>query len=154
MAMGWSTRATDWKVAGAAQVGGAAAVGGGIWCFVFQSETAQWSGMFAFGAVGLGEGGSIGGASLPDFSSGGLNWSQLECDRAFSAADLNWSPGRLSTAGAGLAVGYGVVILTAFNLSGSMFSSQNCWGGTVGVGASIMTTVGMWKWMSTGAMQR
>jgi hypothetical protein len=152
--MGWNTKASDWKVAGAAQVGGAAGLGAGAWTMIFQSEAANWSGMFAFIGGGIGEGGSIGGASMPDLSTGGLNWSSLTCDQPFSAADLNWSGGRLSTAGAGLAVGYGVVIITAFNMSGTLFSSQNCFGGTIGVGASIMTTVGVWKWMSTGSMQK
>ena len=152
--MGWSTTARDWKVAGAAQIAGAFGPGAGVWTFILQSETAGHSGMFLFAAVGLGGGGSLGGASMPDWSTGGLSWTSLECDRAFSAADLNWSAGRLSTAGAGLAVGYGVVIISAFNMRGSLFSSQNCFGGSIGVGASIMTTAGMWKWMSTGSMQR
>jgi len=152
--MSVSAKAWDWKVAGAANVGGAVSVGAGVWTFVFQSESAQFSGMYYFVGAGIGAGGSLGGASMPDWSSGGLAWTELECDRAFSADDLHNSAGRLTTAGAGLAVGGGVVILTAFNLRGSMFSSQNCWGGSIGVGASAMTTVGAWRRMSIGAMQR
>lgn len=152
--MGETTKARDWKVAGMANVGGAVTVGAGVWTFVFQSQSAQYSGSFTFAGGGLGLGGSLGGASMPDFSTGGLSWTSLECDRSFSAMDLHRSAGRLTTAGAGLAVGYGVVIISAFNWGGSMFSSQECFGGSVGVGASAMTTVGMWNLLQRGGMQR
>jgi len=146
--------ADDWKVAGAAQVGGAAVVGGGVWTFIMQSAKANFSGMFTFTGYGLGAGGSLGGASMPDWQSGGLSWTELECERAFSANDLDGSAGRLTTAGAGLSVGYGVTIITAFNWGGYMFSSQECFGGTIGVGASAITTAGMWHLLSEGGMQR
>ncbi len=148
--MGFETQASDWKVSGVAQVGGAAAVGGGAWTLIFKSDSADYAAMFAFLGGGLGAGGSVGGASMPDFSNGGLSWTHIECDEAFSAADLNWSAGRLTTAGAGLAVGYGVIIISAFDWGGPMFSSQECFGGSIGVGASAMTTVGVWKWMDEG----
>ncbi|MBT0957505.1 hypothetical protein IV417_08905 [Alphaproteobacteria bacterium KMM 3653] len=147
-------KADDWKVAGAAQVGGAAVVGGGVWTFIFQSAHAHFSGMYTFTGFGLGAGGSMGGASMPDFSSGGLSWTNLECDRSFSADDLDGSAGRLTTAGAGLAVGYGVAIVSAFNWGGSMFSSQECFGGSIGVGASAITMAGAWNMLSEGGMQR
>jgi len=152
--MGWNTRASDWKVAGQAQVGGGHIAAAGIWWFTFQSETAQWSGTFAFVGLGYGAGGSIGGASLPNLSTGRLNWTQLECLRPFSAADLHSSAGTLYGGGAGLAWGYGVVIISADNLSGNMFDNQYCYGGTAGVGASILATSGRWWHMSTGVMQR
>ncbi|MBY6049775.1 hypothetical protein KUV47_20285 [Vannielia litorea] len=137
-------KAADWRVAGLAQIGGAAAVGGGVWTFEMRSATANHRGTYTFTGYGLGVGGSLGGASMPDFSTGGLSYTDLECERAFSADDLHGSAGRLTTAGAGLSVGYGVTIITAFNWGGYMFSSQECFGGTIGVGASAITTAGMW----------
>ena len=148
------TRATDWKIAGLAQIGGAAVVGAGIWTFVLQSAHANFSGTYTFTGYGLGAGGSVGGASVPDLSTGGLSWTSLECDRAFHADDMDGCMGRLTTAGAGLAVGAGVVIVSAFNWGGSMFSSQECFGASIGVGASAMTTAGMWHLLSEGSMQR
>jgi len=145
--MGRGTKATDWEVAGVAQVGGAATVGGGLWMFEFKSSLAGMKVPFLFIGAGLGLGGSIGGASAPDMSSGQPSYTALRCDRAFGVDDLSGSAGRLTTAGAGMAVGYGVVIITAFNFRGPMFASQECYGFTIGVGASAMTTVGMWQEM-------
>lgn len=152
--MSTTIKANDWKVAGAAQVGGGAGPAAGVWTFVFQSEQAQFSGMYAYGGFGLGAGGSVGGASAPDLRTGGLSWTQLECEKNFSADDLDGAGGRLTTAGAGLAVGYGAAIITAFGWNGFFFSSQECFGFSIGVGASAVTTAGRWERMSVGAMQR
>ncbi len=142
--MGNGTNVTDWEVAGVAQVGGAATVGGGVWMFEFKSTLAAVKQPFIFVGGGLGLGGSMGGASAPDMSSGTPSYTALTCDRAFSINDLSGSAGRLTTAGAGLSVGYGVTIITAFNWGGSMFSSQECYGISIGVGASAITMVGYW----------
>jgi len=142
--MGNGTKVTDWEVAGVAQVGGAATLGGGAWMFEFKSTLAAVKQAFVFVGAGLGVGGSVGGASAPDFSAGTPSYTAITCDRAFSVDDLSGSAGRLTTAGAGLAVGYGVTIISAFNLRGSMFSSQECYGISIGVGAGAMTTVGYW----------
>lgn len=152
--MGYTTHARDWKIAGIAQVGGAAIVGGGVWFFVLQSERADFSGTFSFAGFGLGAGGSAGGGSAPDLSTRGLSWTELECDRLFCAEDMDGCGGRLSTAGAGLAVGAGITIVSAFNWGGSMFESQNCIGFTIGVGAGAMTTSGFWKMLDSGRMRR
>lgn len=162
--MGLKIRAADWKVSTLVQVGGAAVIGGGGWWFQFQSEKADHSGLYAFFGYGLGIGGSVNGGTLPDFRSGGLRWANLECNSAFSSDDLNYSAGRLTTCGAEFAVGYGVTIITAFKLTGVFFTSQNCWWygdrrdawqpGTIGVGASAITTFGMWKRVGTSMMQR
>ncbi len=143
--MGHGTRATDWGVAGVAQVGGAATVGGGLWMFEFKSVLAAARQPFVFIGAGLGLGGSMGGASAPDMSAGTPSYTSIACDRPFSVDDLSGSAGRLTTAGAGLALGYGVTIVTAFNWGGSMFSSQECYGISIGVGASAITMVGYWR---------
>jgi hypothetical protein len=77
-----------------------------------------------------------------------LSWSSIECDCKFSAADLNWAPGNATTAGAGLAVGYSLLYISAKNLPfKSLFLSQSCNGFSIGAGASAIATVGLWKWV-------
>ena len=144
--MGLTTQARDWKCATAAQIGGAAQVGGGVYWILFQSAEAHAREMFMFIGGGLGLGGSVGGANVtPD------SLTAITCDQAFSVADLNMSPGRLTLAGAALAVGYAVVYISAFNLSGSLFTSQYVGGFGAGVGVSAQTLVGYWRSMTLGA---
>jgi hypothetical protein len=136
----------DWEVAGVAQVGGAAVVGAGAWWFEFRSPSKKLRELFMFVGAGLGGGGSIGGATAGiDFESQGLQYTAIVCERAFSVSDLDMSAGRLTVLGAGLAIGYGYIGITAFNRSGFLFSSQDLHGLTVGVGVSGMTTVGYWR---------
>ncbi|HWD00598.1 MAG TPA: hypothetical protein VG456_27765 [Candidatus Sulfopaludibacter sp.] len=151
--MGYSTKASDWKVAGAASLGGGAILGAGAWTFMLQSRHANYSGFFVFLGAGLGAGGSLNGASAPNLRTGHLNWSDIHCESAFSAEDLNLSMGRLTTGSAGLAVGYGLCYLTAFSFSQIWFESQSCNGLSVGVGAVAATTAGMWKHLSDGVLQ-
>lgn len=144
--MSFTKQASDWKVATVAQVGGAASVGGGVFWVMFQSDTAGVKETFAFSGGGIGVGGSAGGASLtPDSPSA------IVCDRAFSVADLHNSAGRLTLAGASLAVGYALVYISAFNWSGSMFSSQYAGGFGAGVGLGAMSLVGVWTSMTIAA---
>ncbi|MCX7068684.1 MAG: hypothetical protein NTW85_13480 [Methylococcales bacterium] len=159
--MSWKKKADDWQVTGVCQVGGAVTVGGGIWLFQFQSYDAGPEGhIFMFVGAGFGLGGSIGGASLPLgaildqlrgkklVSSSPLSWSDIDCDSAFSADNLNYAPGRITTGGAGLAVGYSLLYISAKNLPfRGLFHSQSCGGWGTAVGASAITTVGFWKWV-------
>jgi len=105
---------------------------------------------FIFTGYGLGFGGSIGGAVLPspiDIVQGAKPnlYTKIRVDMAFSIDDLNCSGGRLSTMGAGFAIGGGVVVVSAFNFSRVMFNSQETYGFTAGVGASAMVVAGIWK---------
>jgi hypothetical protein len=164
--MGWKTQADDWKVTGICQIGGGALVGGGMWLFRFQSfDAGREAHDFMFIGAGIGYGGSIGGASIPlgpiikqamdqifglrpDKTHSPLSWSELNCDSAFSADDLNYAPGRVTTGGAGLAVTYSLLYISAKNLPfRSLFRSEPCGGWSTGVGASVITTVGFWKWV-------
>ncbi|SIO15259.1 hypothetical protein [Vannielia litorea] len=139
------TMANDWQVAGLMQAGGGAAVGGGVFGFMFKSMTAQFCGVFTFAGLGLAVGGSSGGASAPDMMRGGFNWSKIKGERWFSADDLDGSAGRLSCMGAALGAGVGTTAITAFNWGGFLFNSQDSIGISFGGGASAMTTVGRWS---------
>jgi hypothetical protein len=153
--MGFGEIADDWSASGIMQVGGAATAGAGIWLFQFKSVDADYCGIFMFIGAGLGAGGSIGGVSLPDLShikpdptKSVYAWSDLDCDTQFSARDLNWAPGRLTTGSVSMVVGYGVTYISAKNLPfTSLFLSQSVGGWGAGVGAVAMTTVGFWKWV-------
>jgi hypothetical protein len=93
-----------------------------------------------FLGLGVGVGGSIGGTSLNPASA-----ASIECDRSFSVYDLDSSTGRVTFAGASFMVGYSLLYISAFNLSGSLFSSQEVHGYAAGVGAGGITLVGMWR---------
>jgi len=145
--MGFASRVNDWQVAGVAQVGGAAVVGGGVFWFDFRSSAARVQHeMFMFIAFGLGAGGSIGGASMTPGSP-----NEITCDQPFSVYDLDMSPGRVTIAAAGLIAGYGLAYISAFNLSGPLFTSQDVSGWAAGVSLNAMTTVGYWRSMTLGA---
>lgn len=151
-----SIAANDWQVAGIMQGGGGAAIGGGLFGFAFKSERANYCGIFSFVGAGLAAGGSAGGASAPNMSTGGLNWSKIKSynDRYFSAEDLDGCGGRLSTMGAALGAGLGAVAITAFGWGGFLFNSQDSLGISFGGGASAMTLVGRWDLVRETMMYR
>ncbi len=164
--MGWTTQADDWNVSGIMQLGGAGGIGGGIFLFQFQSYDAGQEGHYViFMAVGLGLGGDLGGASVPvsdiiDSLRGktypiptSSSFTALNCDNSFSMKELTHSPGRLTTAGAGFALGYSLVYITATRVFHPLFRSQSCGGWGTGVGAVAITTVGMWQWIGSAPYQ-
>lgn len=141
--MGAQTRATDWHTT--CMVNGSASlpigVGGAFFLLTFASEAADIRANFVFSGIGLGGGvGSMMGGSLAPTS-----LSPIECERPFSVDDLHDSAGRVTYLGAGLAIGYGFMYISAFNWSGDMFRSQPAhgWGG--GTGVSGITTIGAWR---------
>ena len=140
MIMSIRTQANDWKANCVAQVGGAAVVALVEFFVVLSSEQANVTKTFTFTGYGLGVGGSAGGASLTPNSP-----SSLICDQSFSAHDLDGSFGRFTTATASLSVGYSLGYVSAFNWSGSLFSSQSVSGFSAGVGLGAITTSGFWK---------
>lgn len=158
--MGLSTnyrvKSRDWKVASVANVGIAVDLAGEAYLYQFQSDSANYSGAFAFFGAGLGVGAKVsgsGGVSMTDVH-GGLAWSVLTCDREFSAYDLHLSFGRVTAASGSFMLGYGWMYITATNSGGGLFSSQPCHGVVAGVGASDTVVVGFWLHASHSAMQR
>jgi hypothetical protein len=91
----------------------------------------------------------------PDWEAQISAWTPLKCASAFSAVDLNRAFGRVTAAGAGLGLGYGQTIITAFKLGQNFFESQELSsmkalgrdvpvGGAVVAGASANSNAGMW----------
>jgi len=143
-----SEKSWAWDVASLCQVGGAGGVGGGVFFFNFRSGSLVET--FLFVAAGLGVGGSVGGASLPDFHTGRISYSPLTVRRAFSVYDLDMSPGTLTSAGVGLAEGYTLLRISAFNLGGILFEPSDCSGWSAGVALGLYGMAGYWRSLSVG----
>jgi len=148
--MAFSTKVTDWQVCCFSGVAGGAVVAAGIYKFIFYSQQAGVSESFLLRGVGIGVGGNASGMTLPqDFGTLGSPWSAIDCDKAFSAADLRGSWGRLTTLGGGIGVQYALVFLTAsthFWSTESFFHSQSVGGfGLGGAGAGGLTVTGTWR---------
>lgn len=152
--MGADTPAQDWKVAGQVSLGGASYVGAGGWVFLFQSDEAQHSESFVLYGAGIGLGGSMGGASLPDSPSGGNAWTRLRCHRPFSADDLHNARGEIINTSAGLALGLGLTRLTGSTWDQSLFDSEPFMSANAGVALGGFAMVGIWRRLSAGHMQR
>lgn len=144
--MGRNTQATDWEFAGMGEMGAAVGVGGGGYIFMFRSETAGVRARVCFLGGGLGLGESVGYSGSPPSSSGGVPYSSIHCDNAFSLADLNNSGGRIMNIGLSALVGYSAMSISAFNVStGVLFDRAGGHGmsiGSISVGATAL--VGMW----------
>jgi len=152
---GDSAKATDWEVCGVAQAGGAVGVAVGTSVWQFRSALANRQANYNFTGAGLGLGGDLGGAGAPSPVDVAKNqqpnlWTQLQCDTAFSLNDLNGSSGRITSAGAGFALGYSIVYISAGTFP-SLFHSQNVSGWSVGVGANASVMVGMWNQMGASS---
>ncbi|WP_420332419.1 hypothetical protein [Roseibium sp.] len=138
--------ASDWEVSGYMDGGVGAGIAGGYWTFIFRSRAANYAGLYGFAGGGLGFGGRGGSVSLPEFGGEAAHYSytRIDCNRIFSANDLDGCYGRLTTAGAGAGAGYGLCSISAVNMGGSLFSSQDVNGPGFTAGASAMTTMGIW----------
>src|SRR5262245_30720675 len=107
--MSLGDRVKDWQVCGISQAGGAVAVGGGMFVFDFYSPTVGASARFSFVGGGIGAGGNASGTTLPlEYGSIGP-WSSIKPEEPFSFWDLNQAWGRVSSAGFGMGVTFGVV---------------------------------------------
>ena len=75
-------------------------------------------------------------------------WTSLKCTRRFSADDLDWAYGALSSITVSGAYGYNVSGIAA-GLVDTLFEDQNVSGWNVGVGASAVIAMGIWKMLSS-----
>ncbi|MEP7076032.1 MAG: hypothetical protein ABI878_09485 [Acidobacteriota bacterium] len=150
--LAFSVLASDWEVSTICQIGGANIIGAGVWFVKFRSKWASVDEPFNFSGGLFGYGGSIGGATAPNFRTPGqLSYSKIKCQRSFSINDLDGTLGRITNFSASVMVGYSIVLVSAYNLSGSLFYSQwaNGWG--TGFGAMGVTGVGTWTHMNPAA---
>lgn len=161
--MGYTTKASDWEVAGIGCLAGGAGVAGGWFFYLFKSQSADVSCGVRFVGLGAGAGLDLGkvGKSLKllkdapkieklfDVLSYGaaspVSYGSIEVEEAFSLSDLHNSPGRVTMAGVAPVYGYTMMYITAATgIISSYFGSQPCHGWGFGAGATILTTVGMW----------
>ena len=143
------TKASDWEAVGVAQAGGVYGVGAGLYYFGFQSQMANCQAQFVFAGGALGVGGSLGGGAGPSpwdviTNTPQSMWTRIKCKRPFSASDLNWSYGALSTLGISGAYGYYLLGIAA-GLTDSLFEDQDVSGWGTGLGAIGAIMVGTWK---------
>lgn len=144
--MALETLASDWEFAGICQIGGAAGLGAGGFMFEFRSATANMREEVFFVGGGIGLGGNVGGAGAPDFSTGEMSFSSIECDNPFSLIGLHNAGGRLTSGGAAVIVGLGITYISAFTFRESFFHSQGGFGFSAGgFGAGGYTFAGLWK---------
>jgi hypothetical protein len=146
---------TDWEVAAVTRITIADGAAGCAALFSFRngsySTDPVWSGLeYDMAALGGGFGVGVGMRDLikqnPSLKMrpSGLNkkWHKIECDQAFSASDLSGSSGRISSL---MLVVYEVVLISAGNLSGSLFGGQSVSG--LGLGAGGAITLGFWQYV-------
>ena len=148
--MAFSTKVTDWQVCGFSGLAGGAVIAAGLYKFIFYSQQAGVSESFLLKGVGLGVGGNASGLVVPqDFGDLGSPWSSIDCNQAFSAADLRGAWGRLTTLGGGIGIQYALVYLTAaahFWSTESFFNGQSVGGFSAGsAGAGGLTITGTWR---------
>lgn len=147
--MNYETQASDWKIKGLGKISAAPILAAGIWLFIFRSNEARCTTLFAFSGLGLG----IGlewklikeiktGVSSPLFING--EGKSIKCERTFSASEINGKFGIVSSIGAAAGVGYGVAEISAFTLGKNYFKYQHINGWNAGVGASAINAFGTW----------
>lgn len=162
--MSYYTKASDWEVAGIGCLAGGAGAAGGWFFFIFKSQSADVSCGCRFVGLGIGAGADLGkigktvkllkdapkleklfevvayGAVSPSISFG-----SIQVDEAFSLSDLHNNIGRLTMAGFAPVYGYTLMYITAASgIFSAYFASQSCHGWGFGMGATALTTVGMW----------
>jgi hypothetical protein len=147
--MGIYTKASDWEAVGVAQAGGVYVAGAGVYFFGFRSRMANCQAQFVFAGGALGLGGSLGGGSGPSpwdvINNTPPNmWTRIKSKRPFSADDLDWSYGALSTLGAAGAYGYFLLGIAA-GLTDTLFEDQDVSGWGTGVGIIGAVMIGTWK---------
>lgn len=147
--MALDTKANDWEVATVTALsGGGAGINIGGWLFVFRSKTAVAKEAVIFGGYGLGAGLRYKGADVKGAGTVSIlpnSFADIPCTRQFSLHDLDCAGGRVTEATASFMGGYGLTIITAFDLDYPMFESVNLWGVTSGVALSMSTNAGFWK---------
>ncbi len=147
--MARNVASSDWECVGVAQVGGAAILAAGLYCFEFRSQGANYRGKLLFVGGGLGAGGSLGGGVAPspaDFASHQYPnlWTPLNCRRPFSADELHLAYAALATIGAAAAYGYAITRITAGWVT-PLFTDQDVSGWGTGLGVTAAMMPGIWR---------
>jgi hypothetical protein len=160
----------DWECSGFFDITGGAGLAAGAWLMTFRNGTysgknpdliAYTGNEYDFLFLGGGFGGGLGfGIAKPvrDLAKNlaktikGKSFTSITCKRAFSADDLNWSAGRISTISAGvLIVGAKAISISAWPLGDSdnpYFYSQTSAGMSNSIGVSgTCAPFGLWIYL-------
>jgi hypothetical protein len=146
-----SVKHTDWEVAaiGTFTVAAGVAGRGGVFSFrngsyatdpVFPGLTYDM--LFVGGGFGIDIGARLKGQTeAAKAKPSGLlkKWHPIKCDQAFSAIDLSGSSGRITSLTVAI---IDFVLISAGNMSGSLFGGQSVSGIGFGIGGAV--TVGAW----------
>lgn len=143
--MGYHMEVEDWEFAGLCQIGGGEGLGIGFYMFSFRSRAAGVREDVYFGGGGLAAGGSIGGASMVNLSDGQISYSSIRCNRPFSLLQFHNTIGDIVTLGASLAVGYGLIGISAYTWTQTLFEEQVGHGASAGVGLGGTYFTGVWR---------
>jgi hypothetical protein len=146
-----SVKHSDWEVAAIASFTYAAGAAGRGGVFSFRNGSyatdpvyggLTYDMLFIGAGFGVDIGARIGGKSeaLKAKSSGLFKkWHKIDCDQGFSAMDLDGSSGRITNLTLGVV---DIVLISAGNMSGSLFGGQSVTGIGIGLGGAV--TVGAW----------
>jgi hypothetical protein len=135
------TPVKDWKVAGLAntmiQPG---KLGFGKYFFQFISESLRVRETVIFYCAGFGHGVGAGGVSwTPDDAT------SIQCDRAFSLADLHGASGNLESISVSPGSGYSLVRIYASKKKVALFTKQDVSGWGAGLSIGGFTSTGYWR---------
>lgn len=161
--MSYTTKASDWEVAGIGYLAGGVGLAGGWFFFIFKSRSADVSCGCRFVGIGAGGGADLGKiakgvrliSSAPRLerlfnvlsyaSASPVSYTAIQVDEPFSLHDLHNNGGRLTMGSIAPVYGYTWMYITgASGVFSSYFASEACHGWGFGAGATAMTTLGMW----------
>lgn len=145
--MGMDIQADDWQVLGTTSFGLGFWLAVGKFTFDFYSQNASANVRFIFAGIG----GGLGGKGANWALDGITEWSALNCQRAFSANQLNRAPGTLWTASAGVGAQVGPCYVEALTPGGHYYFKDSDVGGiSGGLSAGVMALSG--RWIMVGAV--
>jgi hypothetical protein len=143
--MGLDTETNDWQVLGISAFGFALGLAAEVFVFDFYSATADITARFRFIGYGSGLGVRAGSWVLPGIT----EWSSLDCQRPFSASQLDHAAGTLASVTVGVGVNVGPCLISAIKSSGSLFTDQDAGGISGGLSAGAVALAGRWRFSQT-----
>jgi len=139
--MGLDTESNDWQVLGISAFGFALGIAAEVFVFDFFSATADITARFRFIGYGSGIGVRAGGWVLPGIT----NWSSIDCQRPFSALQLDHAAGTLASVTVGVGVGVGPCLISGIKSSGALFTDQDAGGLSGEFSAGAVALAGRWR---------
>lgn len=139
--MGMDTEADDWQVLGTTSFGFGLGLAVAKFTFDFYSAKADANVRYFF----LGAGSGLGGKGANWALDGISEWSALNCQRSFTAKQLNRAPGTLWTISVGVGAQVGPCYVEALTPSGHYYFKDSDVGGiSGGLSAGVLALAGRW----------